>query len=28
LLMFANIAFFIRPDFISHFSAVICFSLI
>jgi NADH-quinone oxidoreductase subunit N len=27
-LMFFNIAFFIRPDFISHFSAVICFSIL
>jgi NADH-quinone oxidoreductase subunit N len=27
-LMFANVCFFLRPDLISHFSTVVCFSLI
>jgi hypothetical protein len=26
--MFFNVVFFVRPDFISHFSAVICFSIL
>jgi hypothetical protein len=28
LLTFLNVCFFLRPDFISHFSTVVCFSIV